>query len=189
MSVCRKCNNDFSHDEEYFVAFLSAVRSGTTDPTLQVHLPGARVLARSNGLRKRIEGTRREYKTIKGDVKTVWTPDLKRIRRIVIKNARGHAMYELGEPMLDAPSCVSVLPLDALTNSEREAFEDAGFGDLWPEVGSRMMTRLLTGQDLQNGWVIVQGDIYRYAVNQQGMITVRSVIHEYLATEVVWDFE
>ena len=27
---------------------------------------------------------------------------------------------------------------------------------------------------------------YRYAVNQEGGVAVRSVIHEYLATKVIW---
>ncbi len=57
----------------------------------------------------------------------------------------------------------------------------------WPELGSRMMTRILTGQDLSDGWVIVQDGVYRDAVLQQGRLTVRSVIEECLATEVRWD--
>jgi hypothetical protein len=66
-------------------------------------------------------------------------------------------------------------------------FESIDNGLLWPEVGSRMMTRVITGQDLSNGWVIVQEGVYRYAVVQQGGILVRSVLREYLATEVYWD--
>ena len=50
-----------------------------------------------------------------------------------------------------------------------------------------MLTRVMTGQDLDDGWVNVQDDIYRYVVFQQGTLTVRSVIHNYLATEVVWE--
>jgi hypothetical protein len=49
-----------------------------------------------------------------------------------------------------------------------------------------MLTRVVTGQDLSGSWVIVQDGIYRYAVAQQGVILVRSVIFEYLATETFW---
>jgi hypothetical protein len=50
-----------------------------------------------------------------------------------------------------------------------------------------MMTRVLTGQDLQDAWVVVQDDVYRYAVIQDGTFRVRSVVWDYLATEVYWD--
>ncbi len=49
-----------------------------------------------------------------------------------------------------------------------------------------MMTRMLTSQNLSDGWVIVQDGIYRYAVIQLDGLLVRSVILEYLATEVHW---
>ena len=52
-----------------------------------------------------------------------------------------------------------------------------------------MMTRLVTGEDLRNGWVNVQEGVYRYRVEQHGGFLVRSVLHEFLATEVYWEDE
>ena len=49
-----------------------------------------------------------------------------------------------------------------------------------------MMTRVLTGQDLDGPWVIVQDGVYRYAVSQTGGVLVRSILYDYLATEVFW---
>jgi hypothetical protein len=49
-----------------------------------------------------------------------------------------------------------------------------------------MLTRVVTGQDLAGPWVTVQDGIYRYAVAQQGVVLVKSVLFEYLATEVFW---
>lgn len=49
-----------------------------------------------------------------------------------------------------------------------------------------MLTRVVTGQDLRNGWVMVQAGVYRYVVLQDDGLLVRSVLHEYLATEVHW---
>ena len=79
------------------------------------------------------------------------------------KNARGHVVYEYGEPMLTEREHVWTQPLAAMTAAERtefeSPFENAGAaGELacWPGVGSRMMTRVVTGQDMRNGWVIVQ---------------------------------
>ena len=57
---------------------------------------------------------------------------------------------------------------------------------LWPEVGSRIMTRILTGEDFNNGWIVVQEGVYRYAVSYADQILVKIVISEYLAAEVCW---
>ena len=57
---------------------------------------------------------------------------------------------------------------------------------LWPEVGSRMMARLVTGEDMAGEWVVVQEGIYRYSVQHAGRLRVRSILSEYLATEVQW---
>ncbi|MGH6846825.1 MAG: hypothetical protein ACREC0_05140 [Methylocella sp.] len=50
-----------------------------------------------------------------------------------------------------------------------------------------MMTRLATREDLAGQWVVVQQGIYRYSVQQAGGLRVRSVLSEYLATEVLWE--
>jgi 3-hydroxyisobutyrate dehydrogenase-like beta-hydroxyacid dehydrogenase len=57
----------------------------------------------------------------------------------------------------------------------------------WPEVGSRMMTRVATGEDMVGQWVVVQEGVYAYSVQQNGGLRVRSVLFEYLATEVQWE--
>lgn len=91
--------------------------------------------------------------------------------------------------MLQAPDQIWAVPLESMMPTERESFEDLdGLGSLagWPEVGSRMMTRLVSGQDMHGHWVKVQEGSYRYSVEQVDGIRVRSVLSEYLATEVVW---
>ena len=51
-----------------------------------------------------------------------------------------------------------------------------------------MMTRVLTGQDMVGAWVIVQDGVYRYSTDDWGGgVRVRTVLHEYLATEVRWE--
>jgi hypothetical protein len=103
-----------------------------------------------------------------------------------VKNARGHAFFEYGEPMLDEPDAVLIMPIPAMSHDELREFEDLP-QTVWPEVGSRMMTRVMTGQDLEGAWVVVQNGSYRFAVTQAGGgLLVRSIIYEYLATEVRW---
>ena len=186
VQVCTACNNGFSRDEEYLAVFLGAVLAGSTDPDRQCISKVSRILRRQPKLRTRIERARTEYETLGGEPRVVWRPESDRVNSVVLKNARGHAFYEFGEPMLSAPKYVWSAPLDNMTPEQRAEFENIDLGPGWPEVGSRMMTRLLTGQDLSGSWVVVQEGVYRYAVAQAGVILVRAVLFEYLATEVYW---
>lgn len=187
VQVCTTCNNEFSINEEYLTVFLECVLAGSTDPDCQSNPKVGRVLERNSKLRARIERSRTEYETSGGETRSVWKPETERVDRVIVKNARGHAFYEYGEPKLTEPARVWFAPLEFLTPEQRAEFENMESGSVFPEVGSRMMTRVMTGQDLSGGWVIVQDGIYRYAVAQQGLMLVRSVIFEYLATEVYWN--
>lgn len=78
-----------------------------------------------------------------------------------------------------------------MTESERERFE-TGVGartvEVWPEVGSRAMTRAVTGDDVRpGGWITVQPEMYRYRVNWNDGLSVQIVVREYLAAEVIWE--
>ena len=189
VATCATCNNGFSADEEYLSLFLHCVLVGSTDPERHTDKKIARALRRHEKLRAMIERSKTEYPTTIGATRCVWKPATERIEGIVVKNARGDAFYEYGEPMLIEPEHVWALPLVSMTAAQRQEFDTAGrTGELavWPEVGGRMMTRVLTGQDLRDGWVIVQDGVYRFRVEQCGVMLVRSVLLEYLATEVYW---
>jgi hypothetical protein len=187
VDVCKSCNEGFSGDEEYFAAFIGCVLNGSTDPDRQQEPRAQRILTRSPKLRRRLENARTEYRTLIDDQpRILWAPERERVERVILKNARGHAYYEYGEPMLEPPAHIWFAPLQWLKPDERSQFEDVR-RDIWPEVGSRMLIRVLTGQDLWDGWVIAQDDVYRYAVVPEGGLMVRSIIQEYLATEVLWD--
>ncbi|MGR9327456.1 hypothetical protein ACU8OT_29365 (plasmid) [Rhizobium leguminosarum] len=188
--ICKECNTGFSLDEQYAVTFLSCVLAGSTDPEEQPNASATRALTESPALRTRIEQSRTEFVTLSGETRTVWKPDMSRLERVALKNARGHAYFEYGEPMLDAPTHLSILPLESMAATERRDFEglrDEGEPTPLPEVGSRMLTRFLTGEDMIGYWVVVQEGVYRYCVQQAGGLRVRSVLSEYLATEVQWE--
>lgn len=184
--ICRECNTDFAPDEEYLVAFLGAVLSGTVEAEAQVHPRSGAILRSNSELRSAIARAATTYMTRSGKERSVWQPDMQRVLNVVLKNARGHAYYEFGEPMLAPPAHIWAAPLSSLSDEKRDIFEDVTM-DLWPEVGSRMMTRFLTGEDLVDGWVEVQAGLYRYAVFQRGGLTVRSVAADFLASEVSWE--
>ncbi len=184
--VCKPCNEGFSLDEQYLTAFLGCTLTGSTDPEDQRNPRVKRILKTRAKLRTRIERAKSEYKTIDGETRIEWKPEAERINRVILKNARGHLFYEYGEPMLAEPDHVWSAPLEIFQAKERANFESIASGGLFPEVGSRMMTRMFTGQDLSGDWVVVQDGAYRYSVTQQGAMLVRSVLFEYLATRVLW---
>ena len=63
---------------------------------------------------------------------------------------------------------------------------ESGFST-WPEVGSRWMQRLVEETNFdEDGFLIVQPDHYRFKIEIEDGLKVRSVIHEYLATTVHW---
>ena len=191
VEICVACNSGHSIDEEYFVAFLGAVLSGHTQPQNQVLERAGAVFRHNPGLGARIESARSVVEE-GGENRVYWQPEADRIRRVVLKNARGHVYYEFGEPMLDEPAFLWTIPLGSLNDQDRERFEtvvdETGISlAAWPEVGSRAMNRLVLGADLEDGWILVQEGVYRYAVIQDGGgIVVRIVIREYLAAEVAW---
>ena len=186
VGMCQECNSGFSKDEEYFAAFLASVISGSTEPDSQRFPTAYQILARSPRLRSRIDAGRHMV-AIPGDRTEIkWTPELERIERVIVKNARGHVLYELGHAIEALPTQVNILPLYQMSPHQRSEFELAERSSGWPEVGGRLMSRLLeTGETGEGGWMEVQGGVYRYAVDQPPR--VRIVLREYLAAEVVWD--
>lgn len=106
---------------------------------------------------------------------------MERVKNVVVKNARGHVYFEHGQPTFGEPDHVTVGPLAVLNDEQRAVFLNVDYGSVWPEVGSRMMTRLAVGHDLdKNNWVVVQPGIYRYAVISEGRFVVGAILREYL---------
>ena len=186
VGMCQECNSGFSKDEEYFAAFLASVISGSTEPDPLLLPTASRTLARKPRLRRRIDAARRVEATPSGDTVVTWIPELERIEPVIVKNARGHLLFELGQTVELPPAHINILPLELLSPQQLSQFEHPTGLVGWPEVGSRLMLRLLeTGEVGHGGWIEVQGGVYRYAVDD--VPRVRMVFREYLAAEVVWD--
>ena len=187
VQTCVACNNSFSKDEEYFSIFLQCVLIGSTNPDDHTNRKIRKALLRSNKLRQRIESSRSETK-LNDENRIVWKPERERTNNVVLKNARGHVFYEIGKRTETDPIDVWATPLLALTDTQRQEFQGTRSNGVtgWPEVGSRAMQRVVLGDDLDDGWVIVQDNVYRYQVIHGGSIVVRSVLMEYLATQVCW---
>ena len=126
------------------------------------------------------------------DGNEVWVPEFERVRKVILKLARGHAAYELSLPQVEEPVEVFFEPLLLMSGRWREEFEKAGSGGLrlWPEIGSRAFFRMAGARpfaDDPGPWIIVQEGQYRYSVDQDRGVRVQIVISEYLACVVIWD--
>ena len=193
LAACRECNVSYSRDEEYFAALLNAVLAGSTDPEKQTTEVAARMFERRTGLQAKIEEARTETNTLFGENEIRFTPEQERVDRVVVKNARGHAVYELDRWMTADPDRVVAVPLQSLTNEQYQEFEAVqSVISGWSEIGTRMFQRECFAcdphqTDFSGPWIVVQDSVYRYAVVDDGEgLLVRSVVREYLATEVYW---
>lgn len=189
VEICAECNNGFSADENYFACVIHAVLAGSLSPDPQHHPEAAKILRHNQGIARRLNTQSEQVDLFPHELPFTVYPDYKRIERVLVKNAKGHAFYEYGEPMLESPSTVEVFPIHQLSADNRARFESSeAVGDLsaWPEVGSRMMDRVMTGREMLGEWIVVEDGIHRYAVDQAGGLRVRMVIRDYLGAQIQW---
>lgn len=185
VSACAACNRAFSRDEAYFACLIECALTGSVEAAKTRHKVGE-MLTKSPAL-----GTLLAAAHYERDGELGFDPEPDRVRAIILKLARGHAAFESNEPRIDDPESVRWVPFTAMNQSEQEQFEigassTSGFVP-WPAVGSRAMTRLLTGADMGPcGWIVVQSGMYRYRVDWSGGFRVHMVVREYLAAEVAW---
>jgi hypothetical protein len=182
--ACDACNSGFSRDESYLACLVECALMGSTDPRLIARQKVSRMLVEKPSLRALVESCRSE-----GEAGTAsWDADASRVGAVVVKLARGHAAYECGEPMLEEPDRVSFIAVSSLSADERQSFETPPVETVYPEIGSRAFCRVVPNSEglVRNGWRVVQPGRYRYLVSFSGPITVRFVLSEYLACQVVW---
>lgn len=181
--ACISCNSGFSLDEEYLACLISCVLAGTTDPDKIPRKKISTILKRKSALRTRIEKSKYQE-----NGNTIFRPEQERVNSVLVKLAKGHALFELHEHVSHAPSEVSSFPLIALNEHQNNQFQWFPETNMWPEVGSRWMQRLMTGQDMSSdGWITVQPLRYRYSVGFVDGIEIRIVIAEYLGCIVRWE--
>jgi hypothetical protein len=181
------CNQGFSLDEEYFACLIECARTGGIDRVERSKIK--RILQESPALAARIMQAR----TVADNGEIIFKTENDRVRNVVLKLARGHAVYELDEQKSEAPSHVMAVPLHTLAPHAREHFENPPATAGWPEVGTRAMQRMavsttfptVIGQD----WIEIQPGQYRYFAIAEGAVMVRLVVGEYLACEVIWELD
>jgi hypothetical protein len=181
--ACADCNSSFSADEEYLACLIACVVAGSTDPSKISRPKMRRILTESPALRARLEQAR-----VESSGRVIFKPEDERISKVVIKLAKGHALYELHEPCSETPDGIRFLPLELMSESERNAFEFPMTSAGWPEVGSRALQRLVIADSQpESAWLVVQSGMYRYHASTESRASIRMVINEYLGCHVYWD--
>lgn len=184
VGACQRCNSGFSDDERYVACLIECARTGFTDGESVTRPKIRRILNESPSLALEMRAARRQ------DASGIsWEFDPHRVNKVVMKLARGHYAYECGETMLQQPQRVVVTPLHVLSSGALSWFETPPPESVFPEIGSRAFFRVLVDEQevhVENSWHVVQPDRYRYLVSYSGQPTVRFILSEYLACEVVW---
>lgn len=179
--ACRLCNEALSKDEVYFTCLIECARVGSVNGDAIQREKIRRIIQESPALAARLTQARTET-----DNGISFTVEYERIKKVVLKLGRGHAVFELNEPQYDDPDALSVIPLHCMQEDVYRYFETPPNSSMWPEVGSRAMQRLVSLNTGAASWIIVQPGQYRYLASPGPPVIVRIVIGEYLGCEVTW---
>ena len=182
--ACSDCNNGFSLDEEYLACLIECAITGSVEPEFVSRSNVKRILQEKPALASLLAASRES--DANGNL--LWRPDLSRVQHVILKLARGHAAYEYSEPQLFEPASISFMPISLMSGGQLRSFETPSVELLWPEIGSRAFLNSLKNGSLpfESDWKIVQQRRYRYSVSHSERISVRMVLSEYLACEVLW---
>lgn len=176
---CRKCNQGASKDEEYAACFIECLRIGTTEIASIEREKIKRILERKPNLKAMIQ--RDLEAQVDSNEYQVWS---RRMWKVLIKIAQGHARFENSEHELDPPVSLKWDFLGAMSDEDVRDFLSPLPIDLWPEVGSRAMIGFLN--EPTSFWTPVQEGNYAYATRFGARRTVRFILRDCFAVEVVW---
>lgn len=181
---CNKCNQGFSLDEEYFACAIECIIQGTTELELLNRPKIKSILSKKEPLKTRIKSSFKTENEIQ-----YFQIDLPRFEKIITKLAKGHLKFENSEPQLEDPTSIVFKSVHSMDEKEEKSFFAPIVFDKAPEVGSRGLQNILIGQDndVVSQWTLVQDGTYEYMVSVTlGVETVRILIWNYLAIEVIW---
>lgn len=185
VSCCLSCNQSFSLDEEYFACSIECILHSTTDIEKLKREKIKSTLSKKGKLKETIE---KSFILIEN--RTLFKYDIERFKNVIIKLAKGHAKYENSENIFTEPSSINFMPLETMSDNEIDAFYSNSALDYAPEIGSRGLQQFFINEnnEIFNLWLTVQEGVYCYCVVANlGVLTVKIVIWDYLAIEVIWE--
>jgi hypothetical protein len=181
VSSCHACNEGASLDEEYVACLLEVGACGSASPSDLVRSSIARKLTENARLQARLA------RAVKTDGSTVWVEaETERVALVVEKIAKALWNFEGAETAAVLRPTTRFAPLSALTSDERAEFLQVAQPQMWPEVGSRLMIRLVTGGNDRWGlWEHVQDSRFSYAIEiRRADVRIKMLLRNYLAATV-----
>ena len=178
ISTCSKCNNVSSKDEEsvaFTLRYLKLLEDGKMGE-LENYLDSAR--------RLRNEDKLFDMLSIDDKGNPFIGVDAEAVKRILVKYAKAHTLYEMGERMIGMPTHVAFVFKNQIGTELLAQFEAVQQSPVYPEVASRLLQRIV--QQGENSWLIVQDNQYRYSISYDPIISVKIVISETLLGEISW---
>lgn len=177
---CLRCNNDASLDEEYVACLLEIAACGTINPDDLRRPKVARILAAKPLLAAKLAsslGSNGQY--------LLTEEDSARLSAVIEKIARALWAYETSETAGRGSAAVSYAQIAQLSNAQLDSFRALTHPDIFPEVGSRMMSRVLVDEDgvIPVSWIEVQRSRFSFAI-EIAFSRVKMVLGDYLAAEV-----
>lgn len=184
VDACNHCNNSFSLDEQYLACAIETTVCGSADARDVSRPKIKRILTETGSLAARLAAAKR----LDHRGAAIWDVELDRVRRVILKLARGHVAHELGLLKLEEPEAVSIAPFVEMSTEEKREFEltEGRAFSPWPEIGSRAFIAAVQGEPSGSPWKIVQEGRYRYRVSQADGDFVHVVLSEYLACQIGW---
>ena len=158
---CKKCNEEFSYDEEYVAVLLECVRWQTFN--LEEF--------KREKVRKIVEHNPAILKTVRESVHPMLDghltidPDNVRLRKVLTKLIAGHLRFEGLDQLFLHDGLEIHFYQDIHTNqSFYERFHSPVYSDLLPEVGSRALIAMVERGCAGSPWFTVQPNMYEYCV-------------------------
>lgn len=176
---CRKCNEQFSLDEEYVAVLLECVRWQTFNPKQ----------FQRNKVRKIVEHTPALLETVKETVHTLLDGhfsihlDNARLNKVLTKLIGGHLRYEgLDQLFLHEGLEIRFYQNIHANPDFYRKFYAPITSSLLPDVGSRALIAMMEQGCVDAPWLTVQPKVYDYCVAPDNS-EVRIIIHDFFGVQ------
>lgn len=179
VGCCAACNSGASLDEEYVACLLEVIGAGSVTPEALGRSKIARILAVKPALAARLAEQIRRPRTGTSFVMDV------RVVRVVEKIARGLWLYEVGESTLGLDAVTWTRDVAGIDRPEQKVFPPPPLDVLLPEVGSRMLSRILLSEEPGSRWTHAQRGRFSYsALVGESQNRIEMIIGDNLAAMV-----
>lgn len=172
---CKKCNVNFSLDEEYVAVLFECVRRQTFDFNQLEREKVRKIIKHKPALLQTVMAS--VLKSYDGHYSI--DPEDTRLSSVLIKLVGGHLRFEGLDQLFIHDGMKISFYQDIRSNREfYDRLHAPIFSNLLPEVGSRALRAFIKQESACGLWFEVQPDVYEYCVAPDNS-EVRIIVHNY----------